>query len=150
MLIYFLLVLGFFTNGITTLVGLILAYIFAGDAAAEEKTHYTYQIRGFWIFLLYAVILSVISLILALILLGPAWFEFTQLTETWDNRGPGQHHWSGSDRMWFVREYIGIGNFVGVFFSFLLLPLFAVGRFIKGTRLLIKKQSIPNPKTWLI
>ena len=144
MLIYFLLVLGFFTNGITTLVGLILAYIFAGDAAAEEKTHYTYQIRGFWIFLLYAVILSVISLILALILLGPAWFvEFAQLAQTWDNRG-------GPDGMWFVREYIGIGNFVGVFFPFLLLPLFAIGRFIKGIRLLMKKQPIPNPKTWLI
>ncbi len=144
MLIYFLLVLGFFTNGITTLVGLILAYIFAGDAAAEEKTHYTYQIRGFWIFLLYAVILSVISLILALILLGPAWFvEIVPLVEAWDNRG-------GPDGIQFVEEYIGFGYLVGILSPFLLLLLFAIGRFIKGIRLLMKKQPVSNPKTWLI
>lgn len=42
--------------GITALVGLIMAYVKKGDAPAWVQTHYQFQIRTFWIGLLYWVI----------------------------------------------------------------------------------------------
>lgn len=40
----------------SSLVGLIMAYINRGDAEAYQQTHYQFQIRTFWIGLLYGVI----------------------------------------------------------------------------------------------
>lgn len=42
--------------GITSLVGVIMAYVNVGDAPEPLKSHYRFQIRTFWIGLLYAVI----------------------------------------------------------------------------------------------
>ncbi len=42
--------------GITGLVGLIMAYVYKSDAPEWLKTHYQWQIRTFWIGLLFAVI----------------------------------------------------------------------------------------------
>lgn len=42
--------------GITGLIGVIMAYINKGDAPDWLKTHYQFQIRTFWISLLYSVI----------------------------------------------------------------------------------------------
>ncbi len=42
--------------GITLLVGVIMAYVNVGDAPEPLKSHYRFQIRTFWIGLLYAVI----------------------------------------------------------------------------------------------
>lgn len=52
--------------GITSLVGLVFAYINRGKAGGWVETHYTYQIRTFWIGLLYVLI----SLILSFVLIG--------------------------------------------------------------------------------
>ena len=53
--------------GITGLVGLVLAYINRGQAAGTwAESHYTYQIRTFWIGLLY----SFISIVLMFVLIG--------------------------------------------------------------------------------
>ena len=49
--------------GITSIIGLIMAYINKGDAKAIEATHYRYQIRTFWIGLLYAVICMLLTAI---------------------------------------------------------------------------------------
>jgi len=50
--------------GITSLVGLIMAYINRGEAPDWVRTHYRYQIRTFWIGLLYGMIGVVSTLIL--------------------------------------------------------------------------------------
>ncbi|BBB24876.1 DUF4870 family protein [Amphritea japonica] len=42
--------------GITGLIGLIMAYINKGDAPEWLKTHYQWQIRTFWMGVLYTVI----------------------------------------------------------------------------------------------
>jgi uncharacterized membrane protein len=42
--------------GITALVGLIMAYVQKGSAPAWLQTHYQFQIRTFWIGLLYSAI----------------------------------------------------------------------------------------------
>lgn len=53
--------------GVTILVGLVIAYINRGDAAGTwAESHYTYQIRTFWIGLLY----SCISVVLMIIGIG--------------------------------------------------------------------------------
>ncbi|MDH3239991.1 MAG: hypothetical protein OEO83_04925 [Alphaproteobacteria bacterium] len=50
--------------GVTSLVGVIMAYINRGEAPDWVKTHYRYQIRTFWIGLLYGMIGAVSTLIL--------------------------------------------------------------------------------------
>ena len=42
--------------GITSLIGVIMAYVKMGDAPAWVQTHYRFQIRTFWIGVLYSFI----------------------------------------------------------------------------------------------
>jgi uncharacterized membrane protein len=42
--------------GITGIIGLIMAYVMHGDADDWLKTHYRFQIRTFWIGLLYTMV----------------------------------------------------------------------------------------------
>jgi uncharacterized membrane protein len=51
---------------VSTIVGLVLAYVERDSAPAWLKSHYTFQLRTFWIGLLY----YVISITLCLILIG--------------------------------------------------------------------------------
>lgn len=63
--------------GITAIAGLIVAYLKRGDASAAAATHFTFQIRTFWIGLLFGVISAVTSIIGIGILLAIAtviWF----------------------------------------------------------------------------
>lgn len=53
--------------GITGLVGLVLAYVWKGEAHAEwETSHYEYLIRTFWI----GLIGMVVSIVLMIVLIG--------------------------------------------------------------------------------
>ncbi|MHA7774326.1 DUF4870 family protein [Roseibium sp. M-1] len=52
--------------GITSLVGVIFAYLNRGKGVAWADTHYTYQIRTFWIGILF----SLIGLVLTFVLIG--------------------------------------------------------------------------------
>lgn len=54
-LIYILYLVGL-VIGISTLVGIVLAYVNRGRSAPWLETHYTWAIRTFWIGLLYAVV----------------------------------------------------------------------------------------------
>ncbi|WP_020410580.1 DUF4870 family protein [Hahella ganghwensis] len=47
--------------GLTSIVGLIMAYIYKSDAPEWVQTHYRFQIRTFWIGLLYGFIGVVLS-----------------------------------------------------------------------------------------
>ncbi len=42
--------------GVTALVGVVVAYIYQGEAPEALRTHYRFQIRTFWIGLLYGVV----------------------------------------------------------------------------------------------
>ncbi len=59
-LIYLLNFGGFLTGGLTTIIGLVMAYLRRSDADDLAETHFTYQIRTFWIGLLYGVISSLL------------------------------------------------------------------------------------------
>ena len=65
MVIYILYLAGFVV-GITSIIGIVMAYLNRGKAGGFVESHYTWQIRTFWIGLLY----SVIALVLAVIAIG--------------------------------------------------------------------------------
>jgi uncharacterized membrane protein len=52
--------------GITAIIGLIMAYVNQSEASDWERSHYRFQIRTFWIGLLY----WVLSFVLAFVLIG--------------------------------------------------------------------------------
>jgi uncharacterized membrane protein len=52
----YVLYLSSFVLGITALVGLVMAYVNRGNAPGWAASHYAYQIRTFWIGLLYSII----------------------------------------------------------------------------------------------
>ncbi len=63
----YILYLASFVVGVTILVGVVVAYINRGQAAGTwVESHYTYQIRTFWIGILY----SCISFILMIVGIG--------------------------------------------------------------------------------
>jgi uncharacterized membrane protein len=59
--------------GLTSIVGLIMAYVNRADAPDWVRSHYRFQIRTFWIGLLY----GAVSLITALIVIGIFFGVFT-------------------------------------------------------------------------
>jgi uncharacterized membrane protein len=62
LVVYVLYLVGF-VIGITGLIGLVIAYVNRGKAGGFVETHYTWQIRTFWIGLLYALISAVLMLV---------------------------------------------------------------------------------------
>ena len=59
-LVYILYFIGFVV-GITAIAGLIVAYLKRGEAGPNATTHFTFQIRTFWIGLLFSIIGAVTS-----------------------------------------------------------------------------------------
>ena len=60
---------GYFT-GITAIIGVIIAYLQARSANPPIKSHYTFQIRTFWIGLVYLVVgLLLLSLAVGVLIL---------------------------------------------------------------------------------
>ncbi|MFC0266638.1 DUF4870 family protein [Kushneria aurantia] len=76
LVVYGLYIAGFFTGGVTTIVGVIIAYVYQGKGPAWLDEHYRYQVRTFWIGFLY----SVIALILIFVLIG---FPLVVLLAVW-------------------------------------------------------------------
>ncbi len=52
-----------FVVGFTSVIGVVIAYVYRGKGPAWLDEHYRYQIRTFWIGLLYATIASVLALV---------------------------------------------------------------------------------------
>ena len=62
-IIYILYLVGL-AFGITGLIGVIMAYVNRSDAPEWLGSHYRFQIRTFWLCLLYAVLLCVMAVVL--------------------------------------------------------------------------------------
>lgn len=60
--IYVLYLLALF-NGVTAVIGVIMAYVYKDDSPEWLRTHYELQIRTFWMGLLIGVIGAVLSLV---------------------------------------------------------------------------------------
>jgi len=63
--VYFLYIAGMFI-GISALIGIVIAYMNRGKAGGWVETHYTWQIRTFWLALLY----SFVSVLLMIVGIG--------------------------------------------------------------------------------
>lgn len=61
--IVYILYLATFLSGVTALIGVVMAYVNVGDAPEPLRSHYRFQIRTFWIALLYCVIGSILALV---------------------------------------------------------------------------------------
>ncbi|HEY0942748.1 MAG TPA: DUF4870 domain-containing protein [Steroidobacter sp.] len=62
-IIYVLYLLALF-NGITAVIGVIMAYVYRDDAPEWLRTHYEFQIRTFWMALLIGVIGGILTMVL--------------------------------------------------------------------------------------
>jgi uncharacterized membrane protein len=71
-IVYGLYLAGFLTAGLTTIAGVIMAYVAKGSAPAWAQSHYSFQIRTFWIAL--AAIALMIPLIILMIPVIVVWF----------------------------------------------------------------------------
>lgn len=65
-MIVYILYLGGFVSALTSLVGVIIAYVNRNDAAPWAQTHYRFQIRTFWIGLLFVTV----GILSAFVLIG--------------------------------------------------------------------------------
>ncbi len=75
-IVYILYLVGIIV-GITPIIGLIMAYINIGNAPQWLKTHYQFQIRTFWIGMLYCVagaLLSVVLIGFLILLFSLIWY----------------------------------------------------------------------------
>jgi uncharacterized membrane protein len=62
--IVYLLLLASLINGVTAIVGVIIAYVYRNDSGDWLKSHFHFQIRTFWIGMLYLAIGSMTTPIL--------------------------------------------------------------------------------------
>jgi uncharacterized membrane protein len=73
-LIVYILYLAGYITGITGLIGVIIAHVKIGDADELTRTHYQFQIRTFWIGVLYLVVGVILTFIVIGIALLFWWF----------------------------------------------------------------------------
>ena len=76
--VYVLYCVGYFT-GISALIGVIIAHVKVDDADPVMRSHYQFQIRTFWIGLLYLVIGFLLCVILIGFLLLAWWFVWSMV-----------------------------------------------------------------------
>ncbi len=121
--IVYILYLAGIASGVTILIGVILAYANRKkDAVDWVGTHYQFQIRTFWISLLYISIVFILFGSLAVLLFDP--FSF-----------------SSNSNAYLIVPVIGwIGG--------LLIFIWFVVRNFKGIRYRMKCEPYPNPSTW--
>lgn len=62
-IIYILYLIGLLT-GVTILIGVVMAYVYRDGSPDWLRTHYTSQIRMFWMSLLYCLIAGVLTMVL--------------------------------------------------------------------------------------
>ena len=71
--VYALFLAGYVTAGLTTLIGLVMAYVLRDQASEIARTHYRFLTRTFWLGMLWAAlgwVLFIVGLPLSLILIG--------------------------------------------------------------------------------
>ena len=70
-LVYILYLVGLMTGGVTTLIGVVMAYVNRDSAPEWLQTHYRFLIRGFWIGIFYGFMTMFFAI--TIILLPFAW-----------------------------------------------------------------------------
>ena len=74
LVVYALYLLGLLSVGATAVVGVILAYVSKAAAPEWMQSHYVFQIRTFWLWLLFTVIGGVLSVVgIGFVILAAVW-----------------------------------------------------------------------------
>ena len=76
-MVIYALYLASFILGFTSIIGVVIAYVYKGKGPAWLDEHYRYQIRTFWIGLVYGFVFSILAFILIgfpLLLALAVWF----------------------------------------------------------------------------
>lgn len=76
LVVYVLNFVSYFT-GITSLIGVIIAYVKIGDADPMLQTHYRFQIRTFWIGVLYLVVGVILAMVFVGVVIILWWFVWS-------------------------------------------------------------------------
>ena len=76
-LIVYVLYLAAYITGITGLIGVIIAHVRAGDADPIMQSHYRFQIRTFWVGLLYLVIGGILTVVIVGLAILLWWFVWS-------------------------------------------------------------------------
>ncbi len=63
-MVVYALFLASFVVGFTSIIGVVIAYVYRGKGPAWLDEHYRYQIRTFWIGLLYASVATLLTVVL--------------------------------------------------------------------------------------
>ncbi len=75
--VYVLYCIAYVTGGLSSVIGVIIAHAKVGDAEPMLKTHYQWQIRTFWIGLLYLVAGTILCFIVIGIFVLMWWFVWS-------------------------------------------------------------------------
>jgi uncharacterized membrane protein len=76
-MVIYALYLASFIVGFTSIIGIVMAYVYKGKGPTWLDEHYRYQIRTFWMGLVYGIVFSILTLILIgfpLLLALAVWF----------------------------------------------------------------------------
>ena len=119
--IVYVLYLAGIASGVPIVIGIILAYANRKEAVDWVGTHYQFQIRTFWIVLLYSSIAFILFVSLTAILIGP--YNITSVVN------------------------LIIPPVFGLITGLLILIWFVVRNF-QGIRYRMKCEPYPNPCTW--
>lgn len=63
-MVIYTLYLASFILGFTSLIGVVIAYVYKGKGPVWLDEHYRYQIRTFWIGLVYGIVFSILTFVL--------------------------------------------------------------------------------------
>lgn len=91
--VYILYLAGLFT-GITALIGVVIAYIYRNNSPEWLRSHYQFQIRTFWMGLLFLAVGSVLSMVMVgfLVLLFWAVWLVIRVIKGWKALSQQQAH----------------------------------------------------------
>src|ERR1043166_1907245 len=64
LIVYVLYLAGYVTGGITWVIGVIIAHVQVGNADPQLASHYRFQIRTFWIGVLYIIVAGILLAVL--------------------------------------------------------------------------------------
>jgi uncharacterized membrane protein len=77
LIVYILYLAGYLTGGVTSVIGVIVAHVQVGNADPLLASHYRFQIRTFWIGLLYIVVGCILVWVLIGFLVFLWWFVWS-------------------------------------------------------------------------
>jgi uncharacterized membrane protein len=77
LVVYILYLVSYAVGGITALVGVIIAHIQVDQADPVQQSHYRFQIRTFWIGLIYLIVGCLLAIVLIGFLVLMWWFIWT-------------------------------------------------------------------------